>query len=103
MLLALFPRLNYRGGTTSREKEPNECNFHPGTMPVSGIMRRGSDIFSKGRAPRERRKGEGRGKKGGGEEDEEEGRGEKEENKFAGTGETTRARRESVEKRFLAV
>lgn len=61
-------------------------------------------IFSRKAGPRvkEGKAKEGE-KRGGGEEEEEEGRGEKEENKFAGTGETTRARRENVEKRFLAV
>lgn len=58
-------------------------------------------IFSRKAGPRvkEGKAKEGEGGKG---KKEEEGR-KKEENKLAGTGETTRARRESVEKRFLAV
>lgn len=75
------------------ERRNRECNFHRGTMPVSGIMRRGSDISRKAWA----RVKEGKVKEGGGKK-----KGTTE-NKFAGTGETTRARRESVEKRFLAV
>lgn len=59
--------------------------------------------FSKGLGPRERRKGKRR--RGKERKRKRRRRGEKKgtENKFAGTGETTRARRESVEKRFLAV
>lgn len=44
------------------ERRNRECNFHRGTMPVSGIMRRGSDISRKAWA----RVKEGKVKEGGG-------------------------------------
>lgn len=56
------------------ERRNREYNFHRGTMPVSGIMRRGSDISRKAWA----RVKEGKVKGGGGrrekEKEEEEGR-----------------------------
>ena len=76
------------------------ATFIAGTMPrVSGIiMRRGSDI-----SPYKGMGKEGKVKERREREREKREKGTTKENKFAGTGETTRARRESVEKRFLAV